>query len=282
MQQYHPRSCCAAADNIETKEACTSVACLFLFTFLHGAVYYVVHMRIDILTIFPDVVRPYTDAAMMKRAQQAGAVAFGVTDLRDFSADKWRRVDDTPYGGGAGMVMQVAPIHGAVQHLTAAVPDVSAEKRRIILLSAKGRQYTQKDARRLASYAHLILICGRYEGVDERVAQHIADEEVAVGPYVLTGGELGALTIADSVVRLLSGVLGNEASAVEESHATEGYTEYPHYTKPDVYNGWRVPDVLVSGDHAKIEAWRIRHSNHHNNDQTQACGDESRTQEKQE
>ncbi len=239
-------------------------------------------MKIDIVTIFPDIVRPYTDAAMMKRAQQADAVTFGVTDLRDFSADKWRRVDDTPYGGGAGMVMQVAPIHDAVTHLTTQEAAVPPDKRHIILLSAKGRQYTQQDAQRLAAtYMHLILICGRYEGVDERVAQYIANEEIAVGPYVLTGGELGALAIADSVVRLLPGVLGNAASAVEESHATAGYMEYPHYTKPEVYNGWRVPDVLVSGDHAKIEAWRMRHSNHHSNDQAQTFGDEPRTQKKQ-
>ena len=238
------------------------------------------HMRIDIVTIFPEVVRPYVDAAMMKRAQGAGAAEFGVTDVRDFSTDKWRRVDDTPYGGGTGMVMQVAPIHAAVTHLTADAASVPSAQRRVILLSAKGRQYTQADAQRLATYAHVIMICGRYEGVDERVARHIADEEIAIGPYVLTGGELGAMVIADSVVRLLPGVLGNDDSARDESHSTAGYTEYPHYTKPEDYNGWRVPEVLVSGNHAKIQQWRIRHSNGNGNDETTARGDESRAQEK--
>lgn len=226
-------------------------------------------MRIDIVTIFPEAVRPYLDVAMMRRAQDAGAVVFGVTDLRDFSEDKWRRVDDTPYGGGAGMVMRVAPIHKAVTHLAAQASDVALDKRRTIVLSAKGRQYTQNDARRLLTYDHVILICGRYEGVDERVADHVADEELAVGPYVLTGGELGALIVADSVARLMPGVLGNEDSARDESHAVAGYTEYPHYTKPEEYNGWRVPEVLVSGDHGKIRAWRAAHSNGNNDHGTQ-------------
>ncbi|PID51654.1 MAG: tRNA (guanosine(37)-N1)-methyltransferase TrmD [Candidatus Moraniibacteriota bacterium] len=216
-------------------------------------------MRIDFATIFPECVTPYIDCAMMQRAQDAGAVTFGVHNIRDFSRDPHKRVDDTPYGGGAGMVMAVEPIYRTVEHITQKTPDI--QNRRIILLSAKGTPYTQRTAKRLASsYEQLILICGRYEGVDERVALHIADEEIAIGEYVLTGGELGAMVIADSVVRLLPGVLGNDESIVHESHATDGYREHPQYTKPEEFHGWRVPEVLLSGHHQKIAQWRTQHS----------------------
>lgn len=214
--------------------------------------------QIDFLTIFPELIKPYIGGAMMKRAQDAGAVDFGVHDIRNFSDDKHARVDDTPYGGGAGMVMQVEPIYKAVEH----VKNIrKAKSQRIILLSAKGRQYTQRDAERLKEYDNLVLICGRYEGVDERVAEHIADEELAIGEYVLTGGELGAMVIADSVVRLLPDVLGNVDSAVHESYSEDGYKEHPQYTKPEEFMGWRVPDVLLSGHHGNIEKWREEHSN---------------------
>ncbi len=214
-------------------------------------------MQIDFVTIFPELVAPYMQGAMMQRAVDARAVRFGVHDVRDFSPDKHKRVDDTPYGGGAGMVMQVVPIYRAVEHV---VSESSAEKRRIVLLSAKGKPYTQRDAERLATYEQLVLICGRYEGVDERVSEHIADEELAIGEYVLTGGELGAMVIADSVARLLPDVLGNAESAVHESHSTDGYREYPQYTKPEEFHGWRVPDVLLSGHHAQIAQWREEQS----------------------
>lgn len=214
--------------------------------------------NIDFVTIFPELIEPYMNGAMMKRAQESGAVDFGVWDIRDFSEDKHRRVDDTPYGGGAGMVMQVEPIARAVKDVQSMH---NIKKQRVILLAAKGKRFTQRDAERLRDYDQLILICGRYEGVDERVAIHIADEEFSIGDYVLTGGELGAMVIADSVVRLLPGVLGNDESAVYESYSTDGYTEHPHYTKPEEFNEWRVPEVLLSGHHAHIAQWREQHSN---------------------
>lgn len=214
-------------------------------------------MKIDFLTIFPELSRPYMEGSIMKRAVEAGCVCFSYTDIRDYSDDKHHRVDDTPYGGGAGMVMQVGPIHRAIN----SIKQNGSPSTRVILLSAKGKRYTQRDAERLKEYEHIILICGRYEGVDERVAQYIADEEISIGDYVLTGGELGAMVVADSIIRLLPGVLGNAQSAVYESHSSDGYREHPHYTKPEVYNGWSVPDVLLSGNHGKIEEWRQQQNN---------------------
>jgi len=215
--------------------------------------------KIDILTIFPEIVEPYLGGSIMGRAQDAETVEFGVHNIRDFADDKHNRVDDTPYGGGAGMVMQVGPIYRAVEDVKSKID--SDKKTRVILLSAKGSRYIQKDAQRLKEYDNIILICGRYEGVDERVAQHIADEEISIGDFVLTGGELGAMIVADSVVRLLPGALGNDESAIYESHSTDGYKEHPHYTKPEEFNGWRVPDILLSGHHENIDAWRKTNSN---------------------
>ncbi len=215
-------------------------------------------IKIDFLTIFPELIRPYMEGSIMKRAQDAGAVDFAFTNIRDFTEDKHRRVDDTPYGGGAGMVMQVAPIYRAMQHV---INDRTMQKNRhVILLSAKGKRFTQSDAQRLKKYDHLVFICGRYEGVDERVAMHIADEEMSIGDYVLTGGELGAMVIADSIVRLLPHVLGNAESAIYESHTIEGYREHPQYTKPEKFNEWHVPEVLLSGNHQSIDIWRDEHS----------------------
>ncbi len=218
--------------------------------------------KIDILTIFPEIVKPYLKGSIMGRAQDAGVVDFGVYNIRDFADNKHERVDDTPYGGGAGMVMQIEPIYRAVESQKSKVK--SNEKSRIILLSAKGKRYTQRDAERLKEYDNLILICGRYEGVDERVAQHIAHEEISIGDFVLTGGELGAMVIADSVVRLLPGALGNKESAVYESHSVDGYREHPQYTKPEEFNGWQVPKVLLSGNHAEIAKWRNNNSSNKN------------------
>lgn len=215
-------------------------------------------MKIDFLTIFPELIQPYMEGSIMKRAHDAGAVDFDFVDIRDYTLDKHRRVDDTPYGGGAGMVMRVEPIFNAVESRRSKA--TNHEKTRIILLSAKGPRYTQRDAERLCHYDRLIFICGRYEGVDERVAQNIADEELSIGDYVLTGGELGAMVIADSVVRLLPDVLGNDQSIIHESHAVEGYCEHPQYTKPEEFNGWGVPDVLMSGNHQAIDTWRMEHS----------------------
>ncbi len=212
-------------------------------------------MQWDIITIFPQVITPYVTTSIMGRAQQAGIVRITAHDLRSYADDKHRTVDDTPYGGGAGMVMKVAPIDRAVRAVRR-----SGVRTRVILLSAKGARYTQRDARRMMQYEQIIVICGRYEGVDERVAQHIADEEVSIGDYVLTGGELGALVVVDSVVRLLPGVLGNSESSVYESYSTAMHKEHPHYTTPAVYRGWEVPAVLRSGDHAAIAAWRVQQS----------------------
>ena len=214
--------------------------------------------KINILTIFPELVEPYLKGAMMARAIESGAVEFEVDNIRDYSLDKHKRVDDTPYGGGAGMVIQVEPIYKAVKDVKSKIK--SKNKTRVVLLSAKGRRYTQKDAQRLKDYDNLIFICGRYEGVDERVAKYIADEEISIGDFVLTGGELGALVIVDSITRLLPGVLGNDESIINESHAVEGYTEHPQYTKPEDFNSWKVPEVLLSGNHGEIEKWRSDNS----------------------
>jgi tRNA (guanine37-N1)-methyltransferase len=210
-------------------------------------------MRFDIITIFPKIFDSYFGESILKRAQEAGIVEIKTHDLRDYSTNKHRNIDDTPYGGGAGMVMQVEPIYRAIAQLK-----VKSEKSKVrtILFSAKGKRYTQEDARRLAGYDRLIMVCGRYEGVDERVAEHIVDEELSIGDYVLTGGEIPAMVVVDSVARLLPGVLGNEQSAVTESHAEEGYLEHPQYTKPEDFQGWKVPDVLLSGNHGEIEKWR--------------------------
>lgn len=225
-------------------------------------------MRFDILTIFPGMFDSYFGESIVKRAQESGRVSIVVHDIRSFTADKHHKTDDTPYGGGAGMVMKVEPIWNALQAIGMGSGESKMENTstfhiphsRIILLSAKGKKFRQEDARRLSRYERIVLICGRYEGVDERVAEHIADEELSIGDFVLTGGELPAMVVVDAVARLVPGVLGNERSAETESHREPGYLEYPQYTKPDVFNGWSVPEVLLGGNHAEIEAWRLKHS----------------------
>jgi tRNA (guanine37-N1)-methyltransferase len=214
-------------------------------------------MRFEIITIFPEIFNSYFSESILKRAQKAGLIGIGVHNLRDFTVDKHKTVDDTPYGGGVGMVLKVEPIYKCVNALKS---KNKKAKTRIILFSAKGKKYTQKDARRLAKYDNLILICGRYEGVDERVARHIADEEISIGDYVLTGGEIPAMVVVDSVSRLIPGVLGNIESVKNESHSIDGQLEYPQYTKPEVFNGWKTPKVLLSGNHKEIENWRKKQS----------------------
>ena len=214
-------------------------------------------MRFDILTIFPKIFDSYLGESILKRAQAAGRISIEAHNIRDFATDKHHKTDDTPYGGGAGMVMKVEPIWKAVECLKAEHPTLS---RRIILLSAKGKTFRQEDARRLSTYDQLVFISGRYEGVDERVAEHVADEELSIGDFVLTGGELSALVVIDAVARLVPGVLGNETSADSESHREPGYLEHPHYTKPENFNGWSVPEALLSGNHADIERWREEHA----------------------
>lgn len=216
-------------------------------------------MKFDIITIFPDIFSSYFNESILKRAQKKELVKINIYDLRNWTADKHKTVDDTPYGGGAGMVLKIEPIYKAVKSIKSA-----KTKSRVILFSAKGKKYTQKDAKRLSKYDQLIFICGRYEGVDERVAKHVADEEISIGDYVLTGGEIPTMVVLDSITRLIPGVLGNKDSALHESHNEEGYLEHAQYTKPEVFSAknikWMVPKVLLSGNHKEIENWKNKNS----------------------
>ena len=219
-------------------------------------------LRIDILTLFPEACLPYVQASILGRAQRAKKIRINVHQLRDWSTDRHAHVDDKPFGGGPGMVMKVQPIHDALVSLKLRTKTgkktATAKKTRVILTSAKGKIFTQADARRLSKYDRLVFICGRYEGVDERVASKLADEELSIGQYVLTGGELAALVMTDAAARLRPGVLGKEESLAEESWSDGVTREYPQYTRPENYQGWNVPEVLLSGDHKKIAEWRKR------------------------
>lgn len=215
--------------------------------------------RFDLLTIFPEVVTPYMQASILGRAEKKKLLRIRAHDVRDWTRDPHRKVDDTPYGGGAGMVMRVEPFDRAVKVLTQAAKKAGVKKTRVILTSASGKPFTQKDAKRLARYEHLIFLCGRYEGVDQRVEDVLADESFSIGPYVLTGGELPALVMLDAIARHVPGVLGSGDSLKEESHEQEGVLEYPQYTKPERYGRLRVPAVLLSGNHKEIAAWRKAH-----------------------
>lgn len=229
-------------------------------------------MKIEILTIFPDFFRGPLDYGIVSRARQAGLVEIHVRDLREFTHDRHRTVDDRPFGGGEGMVLKPEPLFEAVDSLgLSKVQERTARKESVILLSAQGKRFDQKEAGALASLERIVMICGRYEGVDERVAEHIADRELSIGDYVLSGGELGAAVIVDTVTRLLPGSLGNEASSRQESFtaaeqidfdgpsstcASGGLLDYPHYTRPANFRGMQVPEVLVSGNHDEIRRWR--------------------------
>lgn len=207
-------------------------------------------LPVEILTLFPDVIHAYASASILGKAQEKGLLSVLARDIRSHAEGKHRVTDDAPYGGGAGMVMKVEPLTSAIEAAKANYPNA-----RVILMSPRGKTFTQEDARRLVALNQpLVLVCGRYEGVDERVMPLI-DEELSVGDFVLTGGELPALCIVDAVARLLPGVLGNESSAGAESFE-EGLLEYPHYTRPPVFRGLEVPAVLQSGDHARIARWR--------------------------
>jgi tRNA (guanine37-N1)-methyltransferase len=205
-------------------------------------------MRIDILTLFPEMFAGPFDYSIVKRARESGALEMRLTNIRDYATDRHRTVDDTPYGGGPGMVMKAEPLYRA---LAAIRPPES----RVVLLSPRGRLFKQDVARELSVLPALVLICGHYEGVDDRVTQYLVDEELSVGDYVLTGGELAAMVVVDAVTRLLPGVLGAEASIEEESHSP-GLLEYPHYTRPAEFLGWGVPEILLNGNHAAIARWR--------------------------
>jgi tRNA (guanine37-N1)-methyltransferase len=205
-------------------------------------------MRIDVVTLFPDMVEPVVAASMLGRARRRGLVDIRVVDLRDYTTGRHRNADDYQFGGGGGMVLKPEPIFAAVEALR-------TEGARVVLLDPRGRTFTQAVAAALAREAHLILIAGRYEGVDERVGNVLADDQISIGDYVLTGGELPALVVTDAVTRLLPGVLGAEGGAERESFAS-GLLEPPQYTRPEEFRGERVPEVLLSGDHARVAQWR--------------------------
>ncbi len=211
-------------------------------------------MRIDVLTLFPQMFAVPFSFGIFKRAVDHGLVSLNLHNIRDYTHDKHHTVDDCPYGGGSGMVLKPEPIFEAVEAIKASIKD-KANELPVILLTPQGRPFSQHIAQELSQYDHLVLICGHYEGVDERVLEHLATDEISIGDYVLTGGEIPALVVIDAVVRLLPGVLGSEASPLDDSH-TVGLLEYPQYTRPAVYRGWSVPEVLLSGNHAQIAKWR--------------------------
>lgn len=205
-------------------------------------------MKIDVLTLFPGMFPGPLDESIIKRACESGRLRLGIRDLRDYTHDRHRKVDDRPFGGGPGMLMKPEPLFEAVEALR-------GEKTRVILTSPAGRPFRQEIAQELASEEHLLLVCGSYEGFDERVRECLADDELSIGDYVLTNGALPAMVIIDAVTRLLPGVLGDDESSVDESFS-DGLLEYPQYTRPAEFRGMSVPEVLLSGDHAAIERWR--------------------------
>jgi len=207
-------------------------------------------MRFDVFSLFPEVFDAYLNTSILKRAQELEALEVFTHNIRDWATDKHHTTDDTPYGGGGGMVIKPEPVFASVEDVLGRPPVCP-----VILLSPQGRTFTQKIAFELAEHDHLALLCGRYESVDERIRQHLVTDSISIGDYVLTGGELPALVIIDAVSRLLPGVLGDSQAAIDDSHAT-GLLEYPHYTRPPEFRGWAVPDVLLSGNHAEIARWR--------------------------
>lgn len=210
-------------------------------------------MNVHVLSLFPDMFTGVFGSSIMKKAQEKGAVSFSVTDIREFSGNKHKQVDDYPYGGGAGMVLKPEPMFNAVEAITA------GKKPRVLLMCPQGERFTQKKAEELAKEEELVFLCGHYEGYDERIREHLVTDEISIGDFVLTGGELAAMTIIDSVVRLLPGVLGQAESHIQDSFST-GLLEHPHYTRPADFRGMKVPDVLLSGNHAHIEKWREEQS----------------------
>ncbi|MGZ5022210.1 MAG: tRNA (guanosine(37)-N1)-methyltransferase TrmD [Chthoniobacterales bacterium] len=205
-------------------------------------------MRIDILTLFPEICRAPLNESIMKRAQSSGALELRIHNLRDWTTDKHRIVDDAPFGGWQGMVMKPEPIFAAVESL-------KTNESSVILMTPQGKTLTQKIASEFSAKAHLIIVCGHYEGIDHRVAEHLADAEISIGDYVLTNGAIAAVVLIDAVVRLLPGVLGHERSAADDSFSGS-LLEGPQYTRPADFRGWKIPDVLLSGNHAEITAWR--------------------------
>ena len=211
-------------------------------------------MVFHVVTIFPGFFTGPLDHGVVARARESGRISIRLWDLREFSSDRHRTVDDRPFGGGEGMLLKIEPVHLALEQIRAE----SAARPYVVLLSAQGRMFDQAMARRLSGEREIVLICGRYEGVDERVAEHLADAELSIGNFVLSGGELAALLVLDAVARLEPGVLGNEASASSESFGPQGILDCPQYTRPAEFRGWRAPEVLLGGNHEQVRRWRRR------------------------
>ena len=210
-------------------------------------------MKIHVLSLFPEMFTGVFGSSILKKAQEKGAIELAVTDIRNFSENKHKQVDDYPYGGGAGMVLKPEPMFNAVEAIT------EGRTPRVILMCPQGERFTQKKAEELAKEEDLVFLCGHYEGYDERIREHLVTDEISIGDFVLTGGELPAMTVIDAVVRLLPGVLGQQDSHIQDSFST-GLLEHPHYTRPADFRGMKVPDVLLSGNHAKIDQWREEQS----------------------
>jgi len=216
-------------------------------------------MIVDILTLFPEICRAPLSESMMKRAQENGALVLRIHNLRDWTTDKHHVVDDAPFGGGQGMVMKAEPIFAAVEDLKSKIGPsrTGIRKSKIVLMSPAGRKFDQQMATEFSTESHLIIICGHYEGVDHRVIEHLVDEEISIGDYVLTNGAIAAVVFVDAVVRLLPGVLGDEQSAADDSFSPAAAgLEGPQYTRPSEFRGWKVPDILLSGNHGEIAKWR--------------------------
>jgi tRNA (guanine37-N1)-methyltransferase len=207
-------------------------------------------MRFDVFTLFPDVFKPYLETSILQRARESHLVEVHLHNIRDWTTDRHHVCDDMPYGGGGGMVMKPEPIFTAIESVLGAPPTCP-----VILLTPQGRVFTQTLAEELSLHDHLALLCGRYEGIDERVREYLVTDEISIGDYVLSGGELPALVLIDAITRLIPGALGDPEGAWDDSHAT-GLLEYPHYTRPPEFRGWGVPEILLSGDHARIARWR--------------------------
>lgn len=211
-------------------------------------------MQFDVFTLFPGVFQPYLESSILQRAQEKGLISVVLHNIRDWTHDRHHVTDDAPYGGGGGMVMKVEPIFASVESVLGAPPACP-----LIYLSPQGRQFTNAVAQELATHPRLGLLCGRYEGIDERVIEHLVTDQISIGDYVLTGGELPAMVLIDAVSRFIPGVLGDPDGAFDDSFG-DGLLEYPHYTRPEEFRGWRVPDVLLSGNHAQIANWRKEQS----------------------
>ena len=213
-------------------------------------------MHIHLLTLFPEVCRPYLDTSIVGRAQKSGNLRVSLHDIRDYATDRHHVTDDAPYGGGGGMIIKPEPVFAAVESIVGREHDISE----IILLTPQGRLFSQDTALKLAKLDQIILIAGRYEGFDERIRKYLVTDEISVGDYVVTGGELPALLVVDAIARLIPGVLGAVGAAEKDSHGESGILEHPHYTRPVNFRGWDVPDVLLSGNHEKIANWRKKQS----------------------